>query len=63
MDENCKILSHIDLGWTEDEYNNFMIDLFAAAKEVGEISRLELVAAPDKLITLNITSADHYHNK
>ena len=33
MNEILKPVTHIDLGWSEDTYNNFMIDMYLAMKK------------------------------
>lgn len=33
QNENLKVVTNIDLGWTLDEYNNFLIDVFTTYKK------------------------------
>ena len=34
--KNSKVVTRFDLGWTEDEYNDFMIDLFCKRDDIKE---------------------------
>lgn len=53
-----KRVTWLDLGWTEDEYNNFMIDVFRKDKKVYE---LPIEVASSKPIALVITKENYFN--
>lgn len=55
-----KIATRFDLGWTEDEYNNFMIDLFKEMKRKPILPLYYLPCTKDSA-TITITSKDYFN--
>lgn len=59
---NCKIVTRFDLGWTEDEYNNFMIDCFQLMNKEQDLPEENAVPAiVGNSVTITITKKDHYN--
>lgn len=57
--KEAKLLTRFDLGWTEDEYNDFIIDAFSEMKGVGKHAVKPICDEP-KSVIITITQKDHY---
>lgn len=58
-----KVYSAKDLGWTEDEYSNFMIDCFELMKQQDMPDKFQLAIGPIELaesVTITLTKDDFY---
>lgn len=53
VDELKHPVSHVDLGWTQDEYNNFLIDVWSIYKKDFEAT--DIKAAAGEPISFTIT--------
>ena len=60
-----KIVTRFDLGYTEDEFNNLMIDLFEMTKKSSEPIELYYKdkVSNGELQVLKLTKKDFYNNK
>lgn len=49
-----------DFGWTEDEYNNFLIEIFRKRKPI-DLDKIPVSTIDkSKMVTITITKKDHY---
>lgn len=54
-------LTHTDLGWTEDEYNNFFIDMWKLLQErdaLTEVKQIKITLGD--AVTIKLRKNDHY---
>ena len=58
--EGVQVVTKEYLGLTEDEYNNFIIDLFSQLQRSGlDIDKISLSISPDRVTTLSLNKGSY----